>query len=63
MVREFSSPVETFKSNVTNVNDVIVDLKDKLQDLRNNSDRTMTMVRINKMLTVEFKFKITHNRI
>lgn len=44
-VKDFSSPVESFKANVTAVNDVIVDLKFKFEDLKNHSMATMDKIR------------------
>ena len=43
-VKEFAAPVESFDQEVANVGEVIIDLRDKLDDLRNNSDRTRDMV-------------------
>ena len=43
-VKNFAAPVEEFKANVSGVNDIIVDLKEKLSDLKNNSENTMRMV-------------------
>ncbi len=43
-VKEFSSPVESLKANVSDVNAEILELTNKLDDLKNNSDRTMDMV-------------------
>ena len=44
-VNQFSSPVESFKSNVTDVGADLIDLRDRLDDLRNSSMRTKDMVR------------------
>ena len=44
-MNQFSSPVESFKSNVTDVGADLIDLRDRLDDLRNSSMRTKDMVR------------------
>ncbi len=43
-VNLFKDPVESFKANVTGVNELIVDLKFRLQDLKNHTENTNHMV-------------------
>jgi len=46
-VEVFSSPVKAFESRVGEVRLDIVELKEKLEDLKNNSDKAVSMVSFN----------------
>jgi len=44
-VEAFAAPAEVFESRVGDVRLDITDLKEKLDDLKNNSDKTADMIR------------------
>ena len=50
-VEAFTKPVEEFNNNVTGVQGTIIDLRDKMEDLRNNSMAAQEQVRANYRFT------------
>ena len=50
-VEAFTKPVEEVNNNVTGVQGTIIDLRDKMEDLRNNSMAAQEQVRANYRFT------------